>query len=57
VKTDRPVFVVRLQAEPHVPDPVRSLRAGLKRLLRGYGLRCISIEQAQPTTDNQDSQQ
>jgi hypothetical protein len=50
---DRPIFVLRLQPEPHVVDPILALRTALKRLLRGYGLRCLSVEQAQtPTTDN-----
>jgi hypothetical protein len=39
----RPVFCVRVQAEPGV-DVIRSLRTWLKRGLRDFGLRCISIE-------------
>jgi hypothetical protein len=46
--TPRPVFVVRLQAEPHVINPVLALRTALKRLLRGYGLRCLAVEQDPP---------
>ena len=53
--TDRPVFVVRLQAEPHVVNPVLALRAALKRLQRGFGLKCLAVQQEQPTTDNQES--
>ncbi len=30
-------------------DGVRRLRAMLKRLARGYGLRCVSAEPAQPS--------
>jgi hypothetical protein len=40
----RPVFVLRVQAEPGV-DVIRSLRAWLKRGLRDYGLRCVRIQQ------------
>jgi hypothetical protein len=38
---ERPIFRLRLQALPSV-DPIRALRAALKRLLRIYGLKCIS---------------
>jgi hypothetical protein len=40
--TDRPIYLLRLTS----PDggDVRKLRWVLKRLLRQFGLRCISIE-------------
>jgi len=41
----RPIFVLRLRAEPQVADPVRALRHGLKTLLRRFGLRAVSVEQ------------
>ena len=41
----RPIFVIALQAEKHVVDPTRALRAALKRLLRSYGLRAVSVEE------------
>jgi hypothetical protein len=47
----RPVFMLRLQPLKGV-DPIRGLRLALKDLLRRYGLRCISIEQTEITTDN-----
>jgi len=40
----RPVFVLRMQAEPGV-HVIRSLRAWLKVSLRTFGLRCVSIEE------------
>jgi hypothetical protein len=40
----RPVFCVRVQAEPDV-HVIRSLRAWLKVGLRTFGLRCVSIEE------------
>jgi hypothetical protein len=46
----RPTFTIVLRAEPHVTDPVRALRAALKRLLRSYGLRAVSVEQ-KPAND------
>jgi hypothetical protein len=46
-----PVFVLRLQPLKGV-DPIRALRLALKDLLRRCGLRCISIEQTEITTDN-----
>jgi hypothetical protein len=39
--SERSVFTVQLRAEPGI-DGMRSLRRGLKLLLRYYGLRCIS---------------
>ena len=40
----RPVFVLRMQAEPGV-EVIRSLRGWLKQGLREFGLRCVSIEE------------
>jgi hypothetical protein len=41
---DRPIFVLRLRAEPGV-DPIRSLRALLKVTLRWFGLRAIEARE------------
>jgi hypothetical protein len=41
----RPIFVIELQPEKHVVDPTRALRGALKRLLRSYGLRAVSVEE------------
>jgi len=38
----RPIYVLRLRPEKHVDDPIKALRAALKRFLRTYGLKCIS---------------
>ena len=38
------VFVLRLKA-PRDSSGIRKLRFLLKRLLRGYGLRCLSVEE------------
>ena len=43
--SDRPRYLVILEPEKHVTDPVRALRAALKRLFRSYGLRAISVEE------------
>ena len=42
-KTERPIFVLRLQPLPHV-DAVKMLRVALKALLRRYQLCCLSVE-------------
>jgi len=39
----RPVFVIRVRAEPEV-DAVRALRAFLKIALRRFGLRAVSVD-------------
>jgi hypothetical protein len=43
-KTERPVFVIRLEALPGV-DPTRGLRWLLKTALRVYGLRCVDARE------------
>jgi hypothetical protein len=40
----RPIFVLRLRPERNCVDPIHALRALLKRMLRKYRLRCLSIE-------------
>jgi len=49
--TARPQFIIVLEPEKHVTDPVRALRGALKRLLRSYGLRAVSVEEAKPAND------
>jgi hypothetical protein len=46
----RPVFVLRVRAAPGVH--VRSLRAWLKQGLRGFGLRCLSIQEVKQGETN-----
>jgi hypothetical protein len=43
----RPRYVLTLEPEKHVVDPVKALRRALKTLLRSYGLKAISVEQLQ----------
>jgi hypothetical protein len=38
------VFCLTLYALPSNADPIRSMRAALKTLLRRHGLRCVHIE-------------
>jgi len=40
---EQPIYRLRLRALPGV-DAVRMLRHILKRLLRTYGMKCISVE-------------
>ncbi len=40
--TDRPVYLLRLRADPDV-DAIRALRSALKLLARRFGLRCVSL--------------
>lgn len=39
---ERPTFKLLVRAEPRV-DGIRALRWLLKGMLRGYGLRCLSV--------------
>ena len=47
-KKGRPKFVLVLEPLPNV-DPIRSLRASLKGLLRRSGMRCVDLR-AEGTT-------
>jgi hypothetical protein len=38
-------YVVTLQPLANVTDPIKALRALLKRALRSYGLKCISLRE------------
>jgi hypothetical protein len=49
----RTTFRVDLRVEPHVADATRTLRRGLKYLLRACGLRAVSTIEVQPDTSNQ----
>jgi hypothetical protein len=45
---DRPTFIVHLRPETRCRDPIKALRAVLKRALRDHEMRCVTIE----TTDS-----
>ena len=49
---DRQAFVITLRPEKHCLDPIRALRAVLKRSLRDHGMRCISIRPQAASADN-----
>lgn len=55
----RPEFVLRLAAKPDVSDQdgTRRLRGALKRLLRGYGLRCVECRPVATTGANTSGQE
>ena len=44
---ERPLYLLTLRPEPSKTDPggIRRLRACLKNMLRGYGMRCLSAVQ------------
>jgi hypothetical protein len=46
---ERPKFVLTLQPVPGVADPIKALRAALKRLLRDHKLRCLSVHEESTT--------
>ena len=50
METHQPTFVLTLRALPSDVPVVVRLRGVLKRLLRGYGFRCVTIEQEEGTT-------
>jgi hypothetical protein len=52
--TTRPTFVVHLVPTPDCVDPIKALRFFLKRALRSYGLRCVTLSEA---TDKDSTEQ
>ena len=46
---DRPAFIVYLRPTSKCRDPIKSLRAVLKRSLRDWGLRCTTITSRHPS--------
>jgi hypothetical protein len=51
--TTRPTFIVHLAPTPDCADPVKALRELLKRALRSWGLRCVTLSEInQEQTDN-----
>ena len=48
MKSERPRFILTLEPLPNV-DAIRALRFVLKRLLRGYGFRCVDIREVEST--------
>ena len=49
--TTRPTFVVHLQPTPDCQDPTKALRELLKRALRSWGLRCVTVRDVNPEGD------
>jgi hypothetical protein len=47
---EHPKFILTLEPLANVDDPIRSLRALLKRALRSYGFRCTSAREELTTT-------
>jgi hypothetical protein len=43
MRSDPEIYVLTLQAQDHEVPAILRLRALLKRALRDYGLRCISV--------------
>jgi hypothetical protein len=43
--TERPVYILHLTPTADCTSPLRALRELLKRALRSYGLKCITIEE------------
>jgi hypothetical protein len=47
----RPIFMLTLQLMHDGVDEIRALRFVLKRLLRQYGLRCVTLRELHDNTD------
>jgi hypothetical protein len=45
----KPRFTLVIESVPHEVPVVNRLRRLLKAMLRGYGLRCVAIQEIEPT--------
>jgi hypothetical protein len=48
--SERPIFIVTLRPDRWCSDPIKALRAVLKRSGRDYGLKCIGLAERPSTT-------
>ncbi len=48
--TEQTVYVLELRPSPADPTPLVTLRRALKNLLRGFGLRCVSVSERSGNT-------
>jgi len=46
--TPRPTYLLALRPDVRDPRPAVTLKKALKMLLRGYGLRCLSVTEQKP---------
>jgi hypothetical protein len=54
-KSKRPIYAIKLTPLPRGRDPIKALRAALKRLLRWHKLRCVGITEQIEEYDERDS--
>jgi hypothetical protein len=45
---DRPTYLVKLTPTDDCTDPIKALRELLKRALRSWGLRCVTVREVSP---------
>jgi hypothetical protein len=48
---ERPTFIVTLRAEPDCTNPIHALQKLLKRALRDWKLRCVTLSEVKPEPD------
>jgi hypothetical protein len=51
--TTRSTFIVHLVPTPDCTDPVKALRELLKRALRSWGLRCVTLSEINPEQEKE----
>jgi hypothetical protein len=51
--TARPTYIVHLQPTPDCTDPTKALRELLKRALRSWGLRCVTLSEVNREQENE----
>ena len=50
---ERPTFIVELIPTPDCSNPIGALRELLKRALRSWGLRAVTVREVNPEEDQQ----
>jgi hypothetical protein len=45
---ERPTFIIELTPTPDCSNPIGALRELLKRALRSWGLRCVTVREVNP---------
>jgi hypothetical protein len=49
---ERQTFIITLTPTPDCTNPIGALRELLKRALRSWGLRCVTVREVNPDTQD-----
>jgi hypothetical protein len=49
---ERPTYIIHLQPTPDCTNPIGALKELLKRALRSWGLRAVTVREVNPEQDH-----